>query len=101
MTDQNDRSLEDLQRYHQLLEETLAASSQQELIQLIHLLSSTIGHVRYYQTQEQKEAEARQRVLLTQQVQQQNAEGFATMQAVTLAGIKEVLSALQVLKQQS
>ncbi|WP_163830777.1 hypothetical protein [Spartinivicinus ruber] len=101
MTDQNETSLADIQRYHQLLEETLAASSQQELIQLVHLLGSTIGHVRYYQTQEQKEAEAQQRIQLTQQVQQQSPEGFATMQAVTLAGIKEVLSALQILKQQS
>lgn len=101
MTDQNETSLADIQRYHQLLEETLAASSQQELIQLIHLLGSTIGHIRHYQTQEQKKAEAIQRVQLTQQVQQQNPEGFETMQAVTLSGIKEVLSALQVLKQQS
>ena len=100
MTDQNETKLANIQRYHQLLEETLAASSQQELIQLIHLLGSTIGHIRHHQTQEQKEQEALQRVQLTQQVQQQSPEGFETMQDVTLAGIKEVLSALQVLKQQ-
>lgn len=100
MSESNEVNFEKIQHFNQLLEETLASRSKEQLVQLVRLLGSSIGTIRVGQSEQEKIAEAQQRVAMAQAVAAGDQSAIEKTHQMTVAAITEILSALNVLQEQ-